>query len=239
MEIIKKGKDIGRHTRSKYIWHTCTFCGKERWVTYLKGKPRSLRCSHCTNKKPPIIYTKPPEIGEVRSGPYINKCRGKYIWLPCEICGFERWIRYIKDEVMYPKCRPCSAKQKKGPLSKKWQGGRYISSGYVCIYLQPNSPFYSMAQNKKPYIMEHRLIMAQHLGRCLEPWELVHHKNGIKDDNRIENLELTANGKHSKDHSKGYMDGYRKGFFDGANAKINELLKEIKALKEANNVKLR
>lgn len=70
-----------------------------------------------------------------------------------------------------------------------WRGGRHLAGGYVRAYVAPDSPFASMCGSRS-MVFEHRLVMAQHLGRPLFPYERVHHKNGVKTDNRIENLEL-------------------------------------------------
>jgi len=69
-----------------------------------------------------------------------------------------------------------------------WKGGKHINQGYVYI-LQPNHPF----AKKNGYVAEHRLVLEKYLGRYLTKIESPHHKNKIRNDNRIENLMLLRN----------------------------------------------
>ena len=75
----------------------------------------------------------------------------------------------------------------RGSKHFNWRGGRYIAkSGYIFIY-RPNHPC-----SNRGYVYEHRVIMEEKLGRYLVDGEVVHHINGNKQDNRIENLELLS-----------------------------------------------
>lgn len=78
-----------------------------------------------------------------------------------------------------------------------WKGGRKDERGYILIWVSKTHNMASM-RSKAGYIREHRLIMAEHVGRSLHPHEVVHHKNGIKHDNRIENLEIMTAGEHDR-----------------------------------------
>jgi len=117
-------------------------------------------------------------------------------------CSYHCTIQYRKtDEYRKEKSR-LAKKNKLG----KWMKGRFREAshsfkggrrktklGYILI-LDRNHP----NRNKTTHCMsEHRLVMEKKIGRYLHKKEVVHHLNGVKDDNRIENLALCNNRTHS------------------------------------------
>ena len=83
---------------------------------------------------------------------------------------------------------------KKGSRNVKWNGGmRTHSDGYKQIR-DTNHP----NADGCGYVYEHRVIMEKHLGRMLSTEEHIHHINGNKSDNRIENLQVVSNSEHRK-----------------------------------------
>jgi hypothetical protein len=97
--------------------------------------------------------------------------------------------------VISPQCRAATIAAHKGKRSFNWKGGRIKDRfGYVLIYM-PGHPNAKVGRTHG-YVYEHRLVMSNHLGRPLEPYEFVHHRNAIKDDNRLENLELITRNVH-------------------------------------------
>lgn len=172
-----------------------------------------------------------PRIGEVKyakdagydAETYRHSLQ-KCVWCSCPLCGKERWVfqqevRASSGDPTNMRCFACF--QKRGGST---QDGR----GYVWIKLQPDDFFHPMAM-KNGYVQEHRLVVAKALGRCLQCWELVHHKGekypkGSKEnraDNRYpENLQLVTEGQHNQ--------------ITIMQSKIDELLRENQLLKSEN-----
>ncbi len=91
--------------------------------------------------------------------------------------------------------------KRKGTMPPNFKGWKITYNGYKFIYM-PKHPFC----NCNKYVYEHRLVMEKYLGIYLKPKERVHHLNGIKTDNRIENLKLFPNeSEHQKFHSSKYI----------------------------------
>jgi len=118
------------------------------------------------------------------------------ITLRCHLCKkeFERiwWLRKknLERKTKNVFCsKACKDKYQTMTHGPNWKGGRRIERGYIELRCLPEI-------NPSRRIFEHRLVMQKHLRRKLTSREFIHHKNGIKDDNRIENLEIVNLNSH-------------------------------------------
>jgi hypothetical protein len=128
-----------------------------------------------------------------------NAIRGKsdVKWLCVCVCGNKTIV--TSQSIRAGKTVSCGCYWRArmcGPNSPRWSTRRRkTNSGYI-ILANAEYPGAAFPNHTK----EHIVVMSRHLGRKLLKGETVHHKNGLRDDNRIENLELRASA-HGKGQS--------------------------------------
>ena len=110
-------------------------------------------------------------------------------WLCSCSCGSSNIVQTY--DLVNGKVRSCGClrkdmlKEERRNKNRNWKGGRKVDKGYILVRA-PSHP--NAASNG--YVCEHIKVMSEILGRPLDTHECIHHKNGLRQDNREENLEL-------------------------------------------------
>jgi len=169
-KIIRKIKSSRGH---KYEME-CVVCKKRFFVNAYKIDKDKNRGKYCSIK---CYHSDPEVIEKFKKSAGFRK--GKPPW--------NKGLTKETDE----RIKKCSEKMM-GKNHHNWKGGKVkTTGGYIKIKMREHPD-----ATAEGYVLEHRLIMEKKIGRRLNVWEEVHHKNGIKSDNRIENLELVIKKKH-------------------------------------------
>lgn len=109
-----------------------------------------------------------------------------YVQKLCPVCGEAFRTKHFEAHTCSPKCRS----KLRWKVIHEQTGFKKVVNGYVQIWIQNR------------LYPEHRHIMEQHIGRLLEKGECIHHINGNRSDNRLENLVLLTRGAHNSIHKK-------------------------------------
>lgn len=181
--------NCGAEKQAKYKSHIKTFCSHQCANEYhWKQKEKKIKacvCQQCGKEFEVKAFDYRLTHGGIK---YCSrKCSGEASKrgeiVKCKYCGKEFYT--TRHEFCSPEC----ASHYK---SENYNHKTYYENGYVVLHKK--------GYNKKGNAKQHRLVMEEHLGRRLSPDEVVHHINGIKTDNRIENLTVMSRQEHTKLH---------------------------------------
>lgn len=178
--ITCRNRYISRNNITRVVVK-CLYCGKD----YTKRKSQSIMYGRnfCCKEH----YHKWQEEN------LTNK-----VTLICSYCGKSYKTRASRKQTKSNFCsRKCQHSFFVGDKCPAYRTGKKLSdAGYVLI-LKPEHP----RRVAGSYVYEHTLVMEKHLGRFLEKNEVIHHINGVKNDNRIENLQVVTPQEHRKIHT--------------------------------------
>ncbi len=176
-EVLRPGQ--------KSWWRCACVCGSETVVS--GGNLANGNTKSCGCRKRTALDMVGKTFGRLT---VVERCANPHgtgaRWLCRCACGNEH--RVVGGNLRSGNVVSCGCLPRHGAHAGNWQGGRRRDrKGYIRVYAKghPNA-------SRDGYIMEHRLVMSTQLGRSLYPDENVHHINGVRDDNRVENLELWA-----------------------------------------------
>lgn len=167
---------------------SCEVCGKKELKTPSAARRHKTCSLKCRGRRSSILYY-------------------RQVTKHCEICGEPFEVKPSHYNERYTCSERCkyirlnhhlSTLSGKGEKSVNWKGGRFLTpAGYVLVY-DPENPM----SNIRGYVREHRLVMSEKIGRPLTEDEVIHHIDGNKANNDIQNLQLMTPETHTSLHAK-------------------------------------
>jgi len=152
-----------------------------------------------------------------------------HIQATCPDCGHCRWVPTNHLRSGYVKSPLCYICNTTGGNHPQWRGGRHIRHGYAWVLTSILPPeerdLFGIMAASSGYIAEHRLVIARKLRRPLHKGEIVHHLNGVKDDNRVENLRLLRVGTHHPGHGDDYYQKWQETLAE--NERLQATIREL------------
>ena len=132
----------------------------------------------------------------------------------------EKWQKKMIEDMQNGIQPDLKSKIKRGKNKRRFESKRLDTDGYVIVKTDENHPYYP-----NDSVSEHRIVMAASLCRKLKKDEVVHHRNGSRSDNRIENLELWSAG-----HPPGYRvrDAIIDGMLELPLREVESIIAEIR-----------